>query len=281
MHLRGKGMSMEAIYPDGRREMLSQVTDFNFNWHNMYIYDDDVAPLLPKGTILHLLAWYDNTKANKSNPDPDQWVGWGDRTVDEMGHAWLNITYYNDDRVQDGSRGARREDGPRRRRRIASSSNVGRRIRESLKAPSGCRAAPFSSAVPLESYGMRAGHIGLARSAWLVVRGRDARLRRQPRAAAGVGQTPSSLPLTAPIRERGIQRDAGVRRLVLRQGRRAAPAGRLLQPQHQAGIRHPGRDRTTASSPADPIRGSRRTSTPAGSGACSRSSCRRISATRS
>ncbi len=97
MHLRGKGMSMEAIYPDGRREMLSQVTDFNFNWHNMYSYDDDVAPLLPKGTILHFLAWYDNTKANKSNPDPDQWVGWGDRTVDEMGHAWINITYYNDD----------------------------------------------------------------------------------------------------------------------------------------------------------------------------------------
>jgi len=97
MHLRGKGMSMEAIYPDGRREMLSQVTNFNFNWHNMYIYDDDAAPLLPKGTILHLLAWYDNTKANKDNPDPDQWVGWGDRTVDEMGHAWLNITYYNDE----------------------------------------------------------------------------------------------------------------------------------------------------------------------------------------
>ncbi|MBI3403756.1 MAG: cytochrome c [Acidobacteria bacterium] len=96
MHLRGKGMSMEAIYPDGKRETLSQVTDFNFNWHNMYIYADDVAPLLPKGTMLHFIAWYDNTRNNKSNPDPDQWVGWGDRTVDEMGHAWLNITYYND-----------------------------------------------------------------------------------------------------------------------------------------------------------------------------------------
>jgi hypothetical protein len=97
MHLRGKGMSMEALYPDGRREMLSQINDFNFNWHNMYIYADDAAPLLPKGTILHFLAWYDNTNANKSNPDPDQWVGWGDRTVDEMGHAWLNITYFKDD----------------------------------------------------------------------------------------------------------------------------------------------------------------------------------------
>ena len=108
MHLRGKGMSMEAMYPDGKRETLSQVTDFNFNWHNMYIYADDVAPLLPKGTVLHFIAWYDNTKGNKSNPDPDQWVGWGDRTVDEMGHAWLNITYYNaeDFKAEVAKRGA-------------------------------------------------------------------------------------------------------------------------------------------------------------------------------
>ena len=97
LHLRGKGMSMEAIYSDGHREMLSQISDFNFNWHNMYIYADDAAPLLPKGTLLHFVTWYDNTSNNKANPDPNQWVGWGDRTVDEMGHAWLNITYYNDD----------------------------------------------------------------------------------------------------------------------------------------------------------------------------------------
>jgi hypothetical protein len=96
MHLRGKGMSMEAIYANGRREMLSQVTDFNFNWHNMYIYADEAAPLLPKGTILHFVSWWDNTTANRANPDPDQWVGWGDRTIDEMGHAWLNITYLGD-----------------------------------------------------------------------------------------------------------------------------------------------------------------------------------------
>jgi len=96
-HLRGRGMSMEALFPNGQRQMLSQVTDFNFNWMNMYIYADDSAPLLPKGTILHLVAWWDNTKGNKNNPDPDQWVGHGDRTVDEMGHAWLNITYYNDE----------------------------------------------------------------------------------------------------------------------------------------------------------------------------------------
>ena len=38
-------------------------------------------------------AWHDNTKNNPYNPDPDQWVGWGDRTVDEMSHNWVDITY--------------------------------------------------------------------------------------------------------------------------------------------------------------------------------------------
>ena len=96
MHLRGKAMSVEAITPDGRKQMLSYINDFNFNWHNSYVYADDVAPLLPKGTIIVVTAWHDNTTAKKSNPDPTQWVGYGDRTVDEMAHAWINITYMND-----------------------------------------------------------------------------------------------------------------------------------------------------------------------------------------
>jgi hypothetical protein len=97
MHLRGKAMSMEAILPSGQTQMLSMVSDYSFNWHNNYVYSDDVAPLLPKGTILKITSWHDNTAANKNNPDPNQWVGWGDRTVDEMAHAWVNITYMDDD----------------------------------------------------------------------------------------------------------------------------------------------------------------------------------------
>ena len=77
--------------------MLSHVNDFQFNWHLNYIYADDAAPLLPKGTMLRFTAWHDNTTANKSNPDPNQWVGWGDRTVDEMAHAWVNVTYMSDE----------------------------------------------------------------------------------------------------------------------------------------------------------------------------------------
>jgi hypothetical protein len=97
MHLRGKAMMMEAILPSGQRQVLSHVDNFNFNWHNMYYYADEAAPLLPKGTILRITAWHDNTTAKKSNPDPNQWVGSGDRTVDEMAHAWVNVTYMNDD----------------------------------------------------------------------------------------------------------------------------------------------------------------------------------------
>ncbi len=96
MHLRGKAMSMEAILPDGSAQLLSHVDDFEFNWHVNYVYAVDAAPLLPKGTMLRFTSWHDNTAANKYNPDPTQWVGWGDRTVDEMAHAWVNITYMED-----------------------------------------------------------------------------------------------------------------------------------------------------------------------------------------
>jgi mono/diheme cytochrome c family protein len=96
-HLRGKSMQVEAILPDGAKQIVSYVGNFNFNWMTNYIYDDDAAPVFPKGTVIHVTAWYDNTKANKNNPDPDQWVGYGDRTVDEMAHAWMNVTYLTDD----------------------------------------------------------------------------------------------------------------------------------------------------------------------------------------
>jgi len=96
-HLRGKAMQVEAILPDGGTQILSYVGNFNFNWMTNYIYADDAAPLLPKGTVIHVSAWYDNTTANKNNPDPEQWVGYGDRTVDEMAHAWMNVVYLSDD----------------------------------------------------------------------------------------------------------------------------------------------------------------------------------------
>jgi hypothetical protein len=95
MHLRGKAMAMEAILPNGQSQILSHA-NWDFLWHNTYQYADDAAPLLPKGTIIKITAWHDNTANNKGNPDPNVWVGYGDRTVDEMAHAWVNVTYMAD-----------------------------------------------------------------------------------------------------------------------------------------------------------------------------------------
>jgi hypothetical protein len=96
-HLRGKAMEVKAILPDGSKEVISYVGNFNFNWMTNYIYDEDASPVYPKGTVIQVSAYYDNTRANKNNPDPEQWVGYGDRTVDEMAHAWMNVVYLDDE----------------------------------------------------------------------------------------------------------------------------------------------------------------------------------------
>jgi hypothetical protein len=106
MHNRGKAMCMEAIYPDvrsdsarpgpARTETLSCVSNYQFGWHITYPYADDVAPLLPAGTIVHITGWHDNTAANKWNPNPKNWVGGGARSIDEMSFAWVTLTYLDD-----------------------------------------------------------------------------------------------------------------------------------------------------------------------------------------
>jgi len=110
MHNRGKAMCMEAIYPDvradsarpgpARTETLSCVSNYQFGWHITYPYADDVAPLLPAGTIVHITGWHDNTAANKWNPNPKNWVGGGARSIDEMSFAWVTLTYLDDDDYQ-------------------------------------------------------------------------------------------------------------------------------------------------------------------------------------
>jgi hypothetical protein len=110
MHNRGKAMCMEAIYPDiradsarpgpARTETLNCVSNYQFGWHITYPYADDVAPILPAGTIIHITAWHDNTAANKYNPNPRNWVGYGQRTIDEMSFAWVSLFYIDDNEYQ-------------------------------------------------------------------------------------------------------------------------------------------------------------------------------------
>jgi len=99
MHNRGKAECLEAIYPTGRAEMLS-CAKFRFNWHLNYVYRDDVAPLLPAGTVLHSIMWHDNTARNPFNPDPDAQITYGQRTIDEMASAWISWYYMSDEDFQ-------------------------------------------------------------------------------------------------------------------------------------------------------------------------------------
>ena len=113
MHRRGKAMSLEAIYPDGRKELINIVDNFQWNWHVNYVYEDEVAPVMPKGTVLKVTAWHDNRASNPNNPDPEQWVGYGSRTVDEMAHLWVDVTYLEDEDYERlaAQRKARASDG--------------------------------------------------------------------------------------------------------------------------------------------------------------------------
>ena len=101
MHMRGRGLTVEAIDPaTNRSTVLSSVDHFDFNWHINYVYADDEAPLLPAGTVLHLIGVHDNTQANRRNPDPNMWVGFGERSVDDMLQVWLDIVYLDDAEFQ-------------------------------------------------------------------------------------------------------------------------------------------------------------------------------------
>ena len=90
MHMLGKYQCLELIYPT--QPVTSEVVNcahFDYNWHLAYNYADDSAPLVPAGTILHVINWHDNTAAHRANPDPRNWTGSGGRTIDEMGFAWI------------------------------------------------------------------------------------------------------------------------------------------------------------------------------------------------
>jgi hypothetical protein len=96
MHMRGKALTVEAINLNNTTTILSSVDHFDFNWHVNYVYTDDVAPLLPAGTVLHMIGIHDNTSANRRNPDPQMWVGFGERSVDDMLQVWLDVVYLDD-----------------------------------------------------------------------------------------------------------------------------------------------------------------------------------------
>ena len=102
---------MSVIYPQDRdewrinviprREVLTRLDNYNHLWQLNYAYEDDARPLLPKGAVLLLEAEFDNTADNPLSVDPDQWVTWGQRSVDAMAHMFIYANYLTDEEYEE------------------------------------------------------------------------------------------------------------------------------------------------------------------------------------
>ncbi|MEO2199389.1 MAG: hypothetical protein ABGY72_25330 [bacterium] len=82
MHAAGVRMCLESVW-GGRTETLS-CAGYDHNWVKVYKYGEDAAPLLPRGTLLHVTATFDNTPTNRNVVDPRNWSGLGHRSIDNM-----------------------------------------------------------------------------------------------------------------------------------------------------------------------------------------------------
>jgi hypothetical protein len=88
MHLRGKKFEYNIVHADGTRETLLRV-NYDFYWQLSYRLAQ--PRLLPAGTELEAIAWYDNSKNNSHNPDPNSPVQWGDQTYNEMMVGFFDV----------------------------------------------------------------------------------------------------------------------------------------------------------------------------------------------
>jgi mono/diheme cytochrome c family protein len=90
MHLRGKDYELRAILPNGRAQTLFRST-WDFNWQLGYVFNEPID--LPKGTRLIGISHFDNSPANKFNPDPTKEVRWGLQNWEEMSNCFIGLVF--------------------------------------------------------------------------------------------------------------------------------------------------------------------------------------------
>jgi hypothetical protein len=89
-HLRGKKWEYKLVLPTGENKPLLSVPKYDFNWQTYYVFKEPL--LVPKGAKIVSTAWYDNSAANKNNPDPKIDVKWGDQTWEEMQYTGVLLS---------------------------------------------------------------------------------------------------------------------------------------------------------------------------------------------
>ena len=86
-HVRGQRWSYALELPDGTSKPLLSVPKYDFNWQTYYMFQEPLR--IPKGARIRSTAWYDNSSANRSNPDPTIEVKWGDQAWEEMQYTGI------------------------------------------------------------------------------------------------------------------------------------------------------------------------------------------------
>jgi hypothetical protein len=91
MHLRGKAYRIRAVHPDGKEEVLLDVPRYDFRWQTTYFLKQPLR--LAAGARLECDAWFDNSAANRDNPDPKATVRWGDQSWEEMNIGFMELVF--------------------------------------------------------------------------------------------------------------------------------------------------------------------------------------------
>ena len=109
MHLLGRDIRISVTFPDGRVQDLIQIADWDFGWQNTYDFAQPID--LPKGSVVHLLAHFDNSKDNPRNPNRANPIAvkWGEGTTDEMNIGFLAVTKKDQDLTLPGAKDDLRE----------------------------------------------------------------------------------------------------------------------------------------------------------------------------
>jgi hypothetical protein len=90
MHLRGKDFELRVVAPDKTSKTVLKGT-WDFEWQVGYQYAEPI--LLPKGSKLQLISHFDNSPANRFNPDPKKLVVWGPQNWDEMSNCFIGVLF--------------------------------------------------------------------------------------------------------------------------------------------------------------------------------------------
>jgi hypothetical protein len=103
MHLLGKDMLITVTFPDGRAQDLIKIDDWDFNWQYAYYLEQPLD--LPKGSVVKVIAHYDNSDGNPRNPNkPPKEVTWGEATTDEMCIGFVGVTKKGQDLTRPGEK---------------------------------------------------------------------------------------------------------------------------------------------------------------------------------